>query len=210
MKRKLKFLALALLFSAASCSFTTKNFEDPDKDKLLIDLITYLLERGHYDAKDMNDEFSQGVFNDYIDALDPFKRYFYQKDIEEFAEYSTLIDDMIKEKDLTFFDLTYNRFKERLAEAKEIQSKILEKPFDFSEDETIDTDYESLAFAKNKKELKERWRKQLKLNTLGTYFDKKDDAQEKLEKEEEDFTMKSDAEYEEEARKDYDSRIYCQ
>lgn len=174
MKRNLKLIALALLFSAASCSFTTKSFDDPDKDKLLIDLITYVLERGHYDAKDMDDAFSEAVFDSYMDALDPFKRVLLQKDIEDFAEYRTKLDDMIKEKDLTFFNLTFERYSERLKEAEGIKDDVLKNPFDFSIAESMNTDYEKMDFVKNKRELKDRWRKQLKLNALGSYFDRKD------------------------------------
>ena len=52
MKRNPKILVVLLLMAVASCSFTTKSFDDPDKDKVLIDLITYVLNQGHYDAKD--------------------------------------------------------------------------------------------------------------------------------------------------------------
>ena len=96
MARNLKLMALALLFSVASCSFTTKELEDPEKDKLLLDLIAYVIERGHFDAKDMDDSFSESVFEDYIDALDPFRRFFHKKDIEEFSKYKDKIDDMVK------------------------------------------------------------------------------------------------------------------
>ncbi len=174
MKRNLKLIALALLFSVASCSFTTKTFDDPDKDKLLLDLIGYVLQRGHYDAKEMNDEFSEAVFVDYIDALDPYRRFFYEKDIRDFAAYKYRIDDAVRNKDLKFFNLTYDRLLERMEEAKEIQADLLEKPFDFSEDEILNTDYEKQDFAKNKKELKDRWRKQLKLNALSSFYDKKE------------------------------------
>jgi carboxyl-terminal processing protease len=174
MKRNMKLIAVALLFSVASCSFTTKNIEDPDKDKLLLDLISYVLERGHYDAKDMDDAFSEGVFDDYMDALDPYRRVLLQKDVNEFSKYRTQLDDMIKAKDLTFFNLTYMRYQERLKEAAEISNKVLEKPFDFNVEEVIDTDYEKLIFAKSKRELKDRWRQQLKLSAIGNYFDHRD------------------------------------
>ncbi len=184
MKRNLKLIGLALLFSAASCSFTTKSFDDPDKDKTLIDLIRYVLERGHYDAKDINDEFSENVFNDFIDALDPYRRYFYKKDIEEFSQYKKEIDDMIKEKDLTFFNVTYTRLLERQEEANKIQQEVLSKPFDFSKEEILDTEYEAQLFVKNKKALKERWRQQLKLNALSSFYDKKEDQERETEEDE--------------------------
>jgi carboxyl-terminal processing protease len=43
MKRNYKILIVVLLMAVASCSFTTKTSNDPNKDKLLIDLITYVL-----------------------------------------------------------------------------------------------------------------------------------------------------------------------
>lgn len=206
MKRNLKLIGLALLFSAASCSFTTKSFDDPDKDKTLIDLIRYVLERGHYDAKEINDEFSENVFTDFIDAVDPYRRYFYKKDIEELAEYKTEIDDMIKEKDLTFFNVTYRKLIERQEEANSIQQEVLSKPFDFSKQEILDTEYESQLYVKNKKALKERWRQQLKLNALSSFYDKKED-QERMPEEDEEVLdepkeILSDKELEEKARKE--------
>lgn len=206
MKRNLKLIGLALLFSAASCSFTTKSFDDPDKDKTLIDLITYVLERGHYDAKDINDDFSENVFTDFIDALDPDRRYFYKKDIEEFSEYKTEIDDMIRNKDLTFFNVTYNRFLERQQEANKIQQDVLSKPFDFTKEEILDTEYEAQLFVKNKKALKERWRQQLKLNALSSFYDKKEDQEREPEEgeeaEDEPKEILTDKELEEKAREE--------
>ncbi len=68
---------LTLLLAFASCSFTSKTFDDPDKDKMLVQIITCVLERGHFDPKDLNDEFSAEVYSDYLENLDPYKRYFY-------------------------------------------------------------------------------------------------------------------------------------
>ncbi|KXN98907.1 peptidase S41 [Aequorivita aquimaris] len=171
MKKNFKVLFLAVFVAVASCSFTTKEFNDPDKDKLLIDLITYVLQKGHYDPKDINDEFSAGVYKDFINGLDPLKRYFLASDIEEFSKYKTEIDDQIKNKDLSFFDLVYNRFNERMEDVKKIYPEVLDKPFDFSANETINVDYDNLAYANSIKELKARWKQQLKFTTLSAYYD---------------------------------------
>ena len=84
MKRNFVFAFLVLLIAVASCSFTNRSFESDDKDKLLLDLITYVLERGHYEPKDINDGFSVNVFTDFIEELDPTRRYFLEEDIQEF------------------------------------------------------------------------------------------------------------------------------
>ncbi len=199
MKRNLKILVVVLLMAATSCSFTTKKFDDPNKDKLLIDLITYVLNEGHYDARDINDEFSEGVYDKYLEGLDGSKRFFYKSDIEEFNAYRDKIDDQIKEKQIDFFDLTYNRLLKRSEEARDIYREILEKPFDFSKTEDINTDFSDAEYVSSKKELKERWRKQLKFSTLITYFDKIEEEEQKKE-EDSDYEMKSKEELEKEAR----------
>ncbi|WP_339627133.1 carboxy terminal-processing peptidase [uncultured Winogradskyella sp.] len=171
MKGNYKFLLLALLIAFASCSFTSKTFNDPDKDKLLIQLITYVLDQGHFDPQELNDDFSENVFGDFLDQLDPFKRYFYASDIKEFEVYKDKIDDQLKAYDVTFFNITHQRLLQRIEESRKVYTEILEKPFDFSKDEVYSSDYEKLEYVKNKRELKERWRQQLKFSTIANYDD---------------------------------------
>ena len=171
MKRNYNILILLLLLAFASCSFTTKTFSDPNKDKLLIQVITYVLERGHFDPKDMDDAFSAEVYSDYLDQLDPLKQYFYQSDIKEFEKYKTQIDDQLKALDISFFNLTHERLMQRIEEAKVIYREVLAQPFDYTVDETFNSDYESLDFVSTKKDMKERWRQRLKYTNLANYDD---------------------------------------
>lgn len=200
MKTNYKLLVLVLLFAAASCSFTTKTFNDPNKDKTLIELISYVLQNGHYDAKDVNDEFSSEVYKDYLEAIDPLKRYFYASDIEEFKEYETLIDDQIKNSDISFFDLTHQRLVERMAEREALYKEILSQPFDFTKDETLETDYDKRDYVSSEEEMRERWRKQLKFSTIANFYEKKKEQEREL-KNNPDYEVKTDAELEAEARK---------
>ena len=182
MKKSLIVLLLAAFAGVASCSFTTKSFDDnTDKDKLLIDLISYVLQRSHYDAKEIDDSFSKEVFEDYIEALDPLKRYFYKSDIEEFKAFETMIDDQIKDKELSFFDVTYERLQKRMKEAKAFYPGLLKEPMDFTVAEEINRDYDKLEYVSSKKDLKERWRLQLKLNVLSNYYDKIAEQEQQLE-----------------------------
>ncbi len=171
MKKNLKILLLAVFVAAASCSFTTREFNDPEKDKLLIDLITYVLEKGHYDPKEIDNAFSASVYKDFIDGMDPLKRYFLASDLEDFKVFETEIDDQIRNKDLSFFDLVYTRYQQRALDVKEFYKEVLNEPFDYTVNESIDVDYDNLPYATSKAELKERWRKQLKFSTLTNYYD---------------------------------------
>lgn len=200
LRNNLVILLLVTLFSVTSCSFTTKGFdEDSDKDQILIELITHVIEQGHFNMKDIDDEFSKSVFEDYIKGLDPIKRHFLAKDFEDFKAFETQIDDQIKNRNFIFFDLTVERYKQRMEEAKGFYAELLEKPFDFQTEETINTDYEETDYAKNKNELKQRWRKQFKFSTLSTFYDLKEEQKQKI-KNGEEVEEKSDAQLEEEAR----------
>jgi carboxyl-terminal processing protease len=199
MKRNLYLLMLTILLAFASCSFTSKTFDDPDKDKMLVQIITYILERGHYDPKIMNDEFSAEVYSDYLENLDPFKRYFYQSDISEFEQYKTLLDDQLKDYDISFFNLTYERLEQRMQESEAIFQEILSSSFDFNENEQFNSDYENLPYTKNKRQLKDRWRLQLKYATIANFDDLKKDQKKELEKDPS-YKVKTDQEIEIEAR----------
>ena len=183
MKRNYKVIIVITALSAVLWSFIpSEKKSDPEKDKLLLELLTMVLERGHYSPVAIDDAFSKKVYAKYLDNIDPTKRFFLQSDIEEFSKYETKIDDMIKNKDLTFFNLTNSRLLQRMQECRAIYDDVLDNPFDFNTNENINVDYEKLPYAKNKRELVDRWRKQLKLQALSSITDKQkleDDKREK-------------------------------
>ena len=201
MKRNYKVLLVVLALSVAMWSFIPKeNTPDPEKDKLLIELLTFVIEKGHYNPAAIDDTFSKGVYKDYLEALDPSKRFFLQSDIDEFSKYETQIDDQINNKELTFFDLTYTRLMKRMNDSKAYYEEALSSPIDYKKDETISTDYEKLPYAKNEKELKDRWRKQVKLSTLSSLVEKEKVQEEKLKSKDNKDAPKTFAELEKETR----------
>ncbi|MFN3639731.1 MAG: carboxy terminal-processing peptidase [Flavobacterium sp.] len=210
MKKNFKVLLLVVAVSASLLAFTASDFnsktvDNPDRDKLLLELLTFVIERGHYDPVDFDDNLSRGIFKDFTGAMDPSKRFFLKSDIDGLTKFENQIDDQIKNKELTFFNQAYALYEKRLDESKSYYKDILAKPFDFDKKETINTDYDNLPYALNVKDLKERWRKQIKLSVLSTMADKikheedkkKDDATYKpksvdeLEKESRESALKS-------------------
>jgi carboxyl-terminal processing protease len=175
MKRNYKVLLVVGIVVAGLWSFIpSKKVTGDDKDKMLIELLSFVLEKGHFSPIELNDEFSKKAYASYIESLDPTKRFFIQSDISEFQKYELAIDDMIRSKDLSFFDLTYKRLMQRMKESKVIYTSILSKPLDLNDNETINVDYEKLPYAATMKDLDQRWRKQLELAVLSDITDKED------------------------------------
>ena len=174
---------IAFIMCLASCSFVSKDFDASEKDSLIIQLITYVLDQAHYLDKDINDDFSEKVFDTFLENLDPYKRYFYASDIYEFSKYKHSIDDAFKNPNLDFFDLVHERYSSRMLESEKIFNDILSKPFDFSKDEICECDFEVLDYVQTKDELYDRWRKLLKIYVIENYHNEIEDD---LRKQEED------------------------
>ena len=177
-------LLVFLLFANSFTTFAlkTEKVTDPEKDKILIYVLKNILTRGHFVEKDMNDDFSEMVYKGFIEGLDPSKRYFTQEDLKEFSQYKYEIDNQLKDNDLNFYNLVYGRFLEKVKNAKSYYNELLETPFNYKKDETINIDYEKVPFAKNNNELIDYWRKQLKLNVLSRIQEQQDLQKENLKK----------------------------
>lgn len=199
MRKNFKVILAVVALSAFLWSFMPKRQHDPEKDKMLLDLISFVIEKGHYNPTVMDDKFSKGVYDDFLDAVDPSKRFFIESDIKEFKPYEYEIDDMIKNRDLTFFNLVYDKLQKRMSEAKVIYRALSDRPYDFKVDETINIDSDKIAFAKNYSDLKNRWRLQMKLSVLASLVDKQKIEEEKKAKDEK-FTPKTYEQLEKEAR----------
>ncbi|MEN8137436.1 MAG: carboxy terminal-processing peptidase [Bacteroidota bacterium] len=196
-----KILKLTLLLSiivgiGAAYGFYSRK---PDKDRVLLELVQYVLEEGHYSPSKMDNNFSLTFYDNYIKSLDYSKRYFLKSDIEEFEPFNTLIDDQLKFGDLTFFDLTYQRVSKRIEDVKVIYTDILSEPFDFSKKEYLESNTDSLDYANSHEELVDRWRLYLKYNVLVRISDA-EESQEKELKDNPDYKAKSYDEIEKEAR----------
>ena len=214
MKRNYRVLLVVGILAAGLWSFIpSQKASGDEKDKMLIELLSFVLEKGHFSPIELNDDFSKKAYASYIESLDPTKRYFIQSDINEFQKYENSIDDMIRSKDLSFFDLTYKRLMQRMKESKVIYTSILSKPLNLKDDETISVDYEKLPYAASMKDLDQRWRKQLEFAVLSDITDKEDiqKAVETSEATEKKETVKSEPktfeELEEKARKTTESNL---
>ena len=172
MKKQYKIILPIIIVAGMLFGFQIANKPDPEKDKVLIGLVRYALKQGHYEPHLINDDFSEKVFTDFIDALDPYKRFFVQSDIEEFSKYKTLIDDQIKSEDLTFYNVVMKRLDQRMLESQNYYREILQKPFDFNKEDDFDVDYDKKGHSTNQAELIKNWQKQLKVSTLSRLHEK--------------------------------------
>ena len=165
---KLRISIIITIITIVIFGFKLNNdkFSDPEKEKVLLEIVKYVVERGHYSSIQIDDDLSLKIFDDFINKLDPQKRFFTLSDIKELDRFKYKIDDQIKAYDLDFFEEIHDRYRSRIADAKIFVEKAFENNFDFNDTEYIDLNIDSIPFSSDKNQLYERWRKQIKYSIL--------------------------------------------
>ena len=196
--KKIVLLSALLTIGLGLVAFT-KSTANPSKDKLLIEIVSYVLSRGHFSPTEIDDAFSESVYTNYLNGLDSRHQFFIQADINNFNSYRKKLDDQIKASKIDFFNQTHEKFKQRMGQVKAFYPALLEKPFDFSKDQKINVDYEHAKYAASLTELKDVWRSFLKFNALGIYAGLKEREEDNLAKDST-YVVKTDTALEIETR----------
>ena len=170
-----------------------------EKEAILIKSIIANLDRFHFQPQKVDDNFSEKVYDLYMDRIDGNRRWLTQEDVDQLGTFEMKLDDEADAGTYEFFDMSLTLVENGLNKTERFFKEILAKPFDFSIDETIDLSDDKKPFAKDDAELKENWRKYLKRETLTRVVD---DLELQEEGKDEELNGKSFAELEQKARED--------
>ncbi|WP_040573535.1 carboxy terminal-processing peptidase [Pontibacter sp. BAB1700] len=157
---------LAVILLTGSFILYSKNSTPAGKNEILIKALMQGLSTMHYKPEKVDDNFSKKAFKLYLDRLDFNKKFLLESDVAMLRQYETQLDDQLRAGSFEFFDISADLIEKRTKESEAFYKEILAKPFDFSKEESIELDGKKLKYAKDKNELKEAWRKQLKYQTL--------------------------------------------
>ncbi len=177
-----------------------KKPDNGDKEKLILQAVLELMKNYHFKEVRLDDNFSNKLFDTYIDRLDGMKRFLTIGDLDLLDDYQDSLDNALQDYNLRFFNLSYDRINKAVQNTRKWYPEILSEPFDFSIKDSIETDGEKRSWAKDEAELREFWHAYLKYETLTRLADKIKN-QEDL-KEVPEGGVKSIAELEAEARED--------
>lgn len=195
--KRLPFLILLVVLTISFFAFKNKIIagnreKEIGKYELILQLVARLLSQAHYEPKKIDDDFSLKVFHKYLEDLDPRKDIFLQKDVDSLEHlYGRRIDDELNGAPVESFLGISKVFDQRVAEAAAWKKEILEAPFDFTVNESIDLDGKRLKYAVTQAERKDRWRRLIKFYALERFVGLQEDKSK---------SGKSEAELEKEAR----------
>ncbi|MBK8965108.1 MAG: carboxy terminal-processing peptidase [Lewinellaceae bacterium] len=139
---------------------------NPQKEAKLVHAILFGLDRYHYQPRAIDDEFSQQVYDLYLENIDGGKRFFTQADMDKLHGYSTQLDDQAKAGTFEFFNLSVDLMQQALDKTQGWYREVLAKPIDFSKDDVFESDGKKLKWAGTDAELRSRWEKWMKYEVL--------------------------------------------
>jgi carboxyl-terminal processing protease len=165
-------------FSFANTNDTTSELQPEAEHPLTNRAVVHHLYQHHYSRKYMNDEFSDKVYDRYLEILDNTRSYFTASDIKEFESMRFQLDDAIKTNDLDPAYKIYNRYQKRAIERLDYALSLLAKgikQFDFKKNESLELDREKAQWAGSAGDLDQLWRKRIKNTILNLKLAKKED-----------------------------------
>ena len=163
----LLFATAITLFAASYTYSTTSDVLAPEKQhNRATKLITHFLDKYHYKEFNIDNSLSDEILAAYIEALDPNRSYFYQKDINSFQIFRFKLDDAISKTELSPPFQMFRLYQARVEERVLFSLDQLKTKYDFKVNEELIIDRSELAWAYNNHELNEIWRKRVKNDVL--------------------------------------------
>ena len=164
--------SLSIILSVGSVWAKAKPLEyDAGRNRLIAYMLSHQLTAQHFSHKALDDDLSQAAFDLYLRVLDPRKRFFLKEDIKQFEAFRLKIDDELRRGLIVLPDTGAIFLNERVAAVQGIVDLVMDAGFDPDHEDYLEGDWEKLEYAENFAELKERWRRILKLQVINNYLD---------------------------------------
>ncbi|EKO3457660.1 carboxy terminal-processing peptidase [Vibrio fluvialis] len=173
-RSKLSLIAASLWLAAFSVQALEANIHKEDLPLLSPEVqhetaskrVTSRFTRSHYKHFNLDDQFSQAIFERYIEMLDYNRNLFTQADIDSFKDWSVQLDDQLKVgNNQIAFDL-YNLSMEKRFDRFQYALSLLDHEITFDTDESIELDRSKAAWPKDQAEVDELWSKRVKYDAL--------------------------------------------
>lgn len=159
-------VVLAVFVLASYKLYRRSDARTPQKDAVLIQVMLQGLTAAHYHPEKLDDSFSRRVFDLYLKRVDANKKFLLATDVAQLRKFQTDIDDQVRRGTHEFMDQTNVLLDQRVKDVQALYRDILAKPFDFTTEETFETESDKVNHVADKNAQREEWRKFLKYHTM--------------------------------------------
>ncbi|HHO47364.1 MAG TPA: tail-specific protease [Desulfobacteraceae bacterium] len=162
-------LVLLALPVSASAKATAAEF-DVDRNRLIAYMLSHQLASQHFAHKSL-DAVSPAAFDLYLRQIDPRKRFLLLEDVEQLRSHADRIGDELRRGRVELADRGAELLNLRIDEVEAMAAALLDAGFDPHGEDSLELDPRKIHYAVSTAELRDRWRRILKLQALETYLD---------------------------------------
>lgn len=138
----------------------------PQKKQVLLGTVAQGMAVAHVQPEQIDDDFSRRVYRLYLKHLDGNKKFLLQSDIKQLQRYETNLDNEVKQGKTEFLDLSTRLIGQRQQEAQYLYKELLSQPFDFTAQESFETDPDKVQYPADEAARRDLWRRLLKYQTM--------------------------------------------
>jgi carboxyl-terminal processing protease len=146
-------------------------------------MLSHQLPAQHFGHKPLGDELSRAAYKLYIRQLDPRKRFLLKADVKQLGAFADHIDDELGRGRIILPDAAMEILNDRVKEVQKLVDQIMDAGFDPHKKDYLETDPKKLKAPADTAELRDRWRRSLKMDVLETYLSAVEKKNKELEKE---------------------------
>lgn len=190
---KLKGLFFVTLLSFGLFISAIQPTVNPAKERLILNAIVNYLDALHLNPVDLDDAFSEMAFDNYLQMIDPGKRFLIHSEVDQLSAYRFEIDEQVNRRSFDLFNLSEEIINNSRARAKDIFYEVIESELSDVETYQLEMDVDKRTFPNDEEELKLLWKKIIKYDFNNRLKSKLENQNKKL-----DEAEKEDAEEEEE------------
>ncbi|CAK8710793.1 MAG: PDZ domain-containing protein [Candidatus Electrothrix sp. AU1_5] len=143
---------------------------DLGRNRLIAAMLRSQLVAQHFGHKSFNEQMSKEAYKLYLTQLDPKKQFLLAKDVKLLDQYADTIDDEIDDGRFYLPDAGMKLLNKRVEQVAVLIDEIMKTGFSPNKKDFLETDPDKLVAPAGRAELKDRWRRSLKMEVLDSYL----------------------------------------
>ena len=143
---------------------------DLGRNRLIAAMLRSQLAAQHFGHKSFNEQMSKEAYKLYLTQLDPKKHFLLATDVKKLNKYADTIDDEIDDGRFYLPDAGMRLLNKRVRQVAVLIDEIMQTGFSPNKKDFLETDPDKLAAPAHRAELKDQWRRSLKMEVLDSYL----------------------------------------
>jgi len=156
------------------------NLQPDQQQSVVAKEVAGMISQYNYKKVPLNDSLSTVIFDSYIKKMDDNHNYLLASDIKDFDRYKTQLDDDLKAGNLVNVFYMFNVYQKRYLERINYSLTQMDKPYDFTKDETFTYDREDQPWVANATDMNKLWSQRVKYDLLNLKLASNDAAKNKV------------------------------